>query len=363
MALGLNTIEKKASSLLQAVAAERRCHRSRHTALREYGNLIRQRGCAPVDERTRKRIEAYARERFGSAKYAPWLVLYTAHRGEFKEGWIPQDYFFVKVLPVINPRAIANVSLAKTLTRSLFGDASSPDVVSRVDGTWMSKDGDILDQEEARERCFDGRDHVYLKADDRNRGDGIRIADKSGFNDVCKAWTADFVVQFPVDQHPDLSRFHAASVATLRVLTYKSHGRAPEPLATYLRFAQGDWRYVSSSGNSIRVPINMETGTLEDEGADESWNLHRTHPDSGVAFGSVPCPGYRSAVDLCLKLHLRIPQLALIGWDIAIDGEEQTWLLEWGAVTPGFSFVEAASGPLFAHMDVARLREGRVREG
>ena len=326
--------------------------------MRDYHKLILQRGCAPVDEGTRKRIESYAKERFGSARYAPWLILYTAHRGEFKEGWIPQDYFFFKALPVINPRRIANVSLAKTLTGSLFADAPSPDIVSRVDGSWISKDGQVLEQEQARARAFEGTDRVFIKADNQNLGYGIRIANQAGFNDVCKEWTADFVVQFPVEQHPDLARFHPGSVATLRVLTYKRHARSPTTLATYLRFARGDWGYVSASGNSIRVAMHSDTGTLVENGVDESWILHSAHPDSGVAFKSFQCPGFRRAVDLCEKLHLRIPQLALIGWDIAIDRNSDSWLLEWGAVTPGWSYVESESGPLLADLDVAGLRAG-----
>jgi hypothetical protein len=224
-----------------------------------------------------------------------------------------------------------------------------------VNGSWISKDGEILTEELARERAFEGTDRVYIKADAQNRGSGIRITDKAEFNEVCKEWTGDFVVQFPVEQHPDLSKFHPGSVATLRILTYKTHACSPKALAAYLRLGRGNSRYISASENPIKVAINCDTGTLDDKGADESWNVHSAHPDSGVAFQSFQCPGFRRAVELCKKLHLRIPQLALIGWDFAIDRHSDVWLLEWGAVTPGFSFIEAASGPLFADLDVAGL--------
>ena len=273
---------------------------------------------------------------------------------------MPQDYLFFKVLPIINPRAIANVGMAKTLTRSLFGNASSPDIVSRVDGSWISKEGEILKQEQARAHAFNATDHVYMKADNQDQGHGIRIADKDEFNHVCKQWTTDFVVQFPVEQHRDLSRFHAGSVATLRILTYKRHACGPAVLSAHLRFARGNWRYVSSRGNPIRVAIDCDTGTLAEKGADESWNVHSVHPDSGVAFQSFQCPGFRRAVDLCEQLHLRIPQLAFIGWDIAIDRHSEVWLLEWGAITPGFSFPETAVGPLFADLDVTNLHTGAL---
>jgi hypothetical protein len=323
--------------------------------MREYDQLLLKRSSAMVDELTRKRIERYAKQRFGSSRYASWLILYTAHCGEFKEGWIPQDYFFINVLPVINPRSIANVSLAKTLTRSLFGDAHSPDIVCRVNGTWISRKGDVLTEDLAREHAFMETDRVFVKADDLNRGNGIRITDKNEFSEVCREWKHDFIVQFPINQHSDLSKFHPISVATLRILTYKTHGSSPRILASYLRLGRGKSRYISPKENPVKVAIDCDSGTLADTGADETWNLYAEHPDSGVAFQSFQCPGFRRAVELCERLHLRIPQLALIGWDVAVDRESDVWLLEWGAITPGFSFIEAASGPLFADLDVAGL--------
>jgi len=39
-----------------------------------------------------RRCEEYAVEILGGGEYAPWLRVYSATRGEFHEGWMPENY-------------------------------------------------------------------------------------------------------------------------------------------------------------------------------------------------------------------------------------------------------------------------------
>src|SRR5690348_5528889 len=53
----------------------------------------------PTDKRLVKLANAYSRDVFGSIKYAPWLRVYAAISGGFKEGWIPDNYYGIVVDP------------------------------------------------------------------------------------------------------------------------------------------------------------------------------------------------------------------------------------------------------------------------
>ena len=48
--------------------------------------------------------EAYAMEVLGSPLYAPWLKVYTTAAGEFREGWIPDNYYGKEVITRIDGR-------------------------------------------------------------------------------------------------------------------------------------------------------------------------------------------------------------------------------------------------------------------
>ena len=263
MPIGLDAVGERASSLLQRLATERRCRRSRQAAMRAY-ELILQRGCRPVDRyaQTNRSLCEGALRVFEVCTMAD--CIYRALR-RVQGGMDPGRLFVLQDSAHHQPACDRERWKSKDTDEITLRSPSSPDIVSRVDGSWISKNGEILNQEQARALAFNATDYVYFKADDQDKGHGIRIADKDEFDHVCKQWTTDFVVQFPVEQHRDLSRFHAGSVATLRILTYKRPACSPAILSAHLRFARGDWRYVSSRGNPIRVAMNRDTGTLRGE--------------------------------------------------------------------------------------------------
>lgn len=59
------------------------------------------------------KIDSYSIDVLGHRIYAPWLYVYTLVRGEFREGWIPDNFFNKLVLPVAD-RTISQLSGAKT---------------------------------------------------------------------------------------------------------------------------------------------------------------------------------------------------------------------------------------------------------
>ena len=59
--------------------------------------------------------QEYAKDVFGWKGYAPWLHLNSTVAGEFKEGWIPANYYYEIVVPKIEGRH-GKVSNIKTLT-------------------------------------------------------------------------------------------------------------------------------------------------------------------------------------------------------------------------------------------------------
>jgi len=62
----------------------------------------------------RSTIDDYALEILGSKMYAPWLYVYTAYNQEFKEGWIPDNYFGYIVAPIVN-KGLGSLAATKTL--------------------------------------------------------------------------------------------------------------------------------------------------------------------------------------------------------------------------------------------------------
>src|SRR5665213_1301726 len=67
----------------------------------------------------RRRCDEYAMEVLGGPEYAPWLRFYSAMRGEFHEGWMPENYYHMVVVPRII-KGLADLSTMKSLSNLLL---------------------------------------------------------------------------------------------------------------------------------------------------------------------------------------------------------------------------------------------------
>lgn len=79
----------------------------------------------------------------GSKQFAPWLYVYSAINEDFKEGWIPDNYYGRIVVPKLkgNYGKIANYN---SLTSKLFYSSNFPVLAYFTNGLWFSPEYNIL---------------------------------------------------------------------------------------------------------------------------------------------------------------------------------------------------------------------------
>jgi hypothetical protein len=297
------------------------------------------------DEGVLRRIDAYAREVLGSETYAPWLRVYTAWAGEFKEGWIPDNYFGRVVMPAIQGPA-RHLSTFKTLSRRLTGAGELlPDLVYRVRGQWVDTEGRALRPSEVEEIAYRHGPRVVVKADDSNQGKGVRLVER-GRDDLLEL-DGDFVVQRMISQPDWMARFNADNLATIRITTVKPPGGRASWQGGNLRFGLSG-SAILKSARAIRIPMLDAEGTLGDYGALPDWTRVTKHPESGLEWAGLELPGFEAARDACARLHDGIPHVTFIGWDVALERGGGFAILEWNTVHPGIVFIEANTGPQFA---------------
>ena len=122
------------------------------TALAFYNSIVKQFPERALSAQTEKLVAAYARDVFGAPTYAPWLRVYTAFRGAFLEGWLPDTFWKRMVRPTLDGQR--SLALAKTLSKRLFGSKLFPDLACRVRDTWLDSDNTPVTRNAARELVF-----------------------------------------------------------------------------------------------------------------------------------------------------------------------------------------------------------------
>jgi hypothetical protein len=130
-------------------------------------------GKSIIDRRLKQKIKRYSKEAFGSSSYWPWLAFYTELRGEFKEGWIPADYYRFDLLPEINPEKFVKFSEAKIIDHKLFNGLIVDPLIFRSNVQYYSKDGNLKTKVEVQDFLSELNHEIIIKPEDGRGGENI----------------------------------------------------------------------------------------------------------------------------------------------------------------------------------------------
>ena len=298
-----------------------------------------------LDGRTRRRIDAYAREVFGSRRFAPWLRAYAAFAGEFREGWMPDNYYG-RVVHERREFTPARLCRLKTMSRRVFESERFPDVAYQVGGVWLDVDGNEVEDDRIDDLVFAHGPRAVAKFDASKQGLGVHVVRQGEGSVRDLAGQGDFVIQRFVRQAPFFDRFTSDTLATIRITTVRTPTRAAHTRAHYLKFGRdGQRSYTSARG--VLAPIVDASGTLGERGTSGNWHPVDRHPDSGEVFGGRVVPCFAAACRVVEALHDKLPQVETIGWDVAVTDDDEILIIEWNAGHADITFTEATIGPSF----------------
>jgi hypothetical protein len=292
-----------------------------------------------------RRADEYAREMLGSIDYAPWLRLYTAVSGGFREGWIPDNYYGLVVAP-LKAGEVSRVALVKSFTQCVLRTDSLPDLAYVIDGLYFARDYLPIPRERLEEILFAHEPRTVFKADQSFRGRNVFFMTRESLAEAQRKGLPDGVFQAPVRQHEAFASVSPRAAATLRITSAREPDGSMSVRSAYLRVGRASDDMVVSA-TQLSVPIEMATGTLLESGYTHEWHRTDAHPDTGARFAGLVVPFFREALQLCLALHRSCPHMLCVGWDLCIDRQGQPRLLEWNARYNGVKFPEATTGPCF----------------
>ncbi len=319
--------------------------------------LLANPGVRPLDRRERTRIRAYARDRFGSAGYAPWLEFYTVFRGQFHDGWVPANFFRNIAIRRINGKHADIGDSRSLMTRLLGGTPLLPDCAHFVGGEWRDIAGAPIRRDDVPSLLFAEGPEICVKLESTRRGRGVSFAHRDGFDLGALERQGDLVVQSVIRQHPLFDEVSPSAVATLRVMTGKLPGQPPFRVGAYFRCSLGEGRAVTA--HALRIAVLDDDGTLAEFGSDETWRRFTAHPETGAPVGGRQLPQFREMVASCLSLHERLPQLGIIGWDVTLDAAGAVRVMELNTGQPDIKFIEMSQGPTLGAFEVERYVPGR----
>jgi hypothetical protein len=297
-------------------------------------------------------IDSYAKDKLGSIRFSPLLKAYAVYQGEFKEGWIPDNYFMRHVLPHTNVYH-SGISDLRQLARKILKAPEMPDLGYFVRGCWVGVEDQLFTKAQAKEYFFSKSDQIIIKLNASMRGEGFFRLTRNEFDSFDEYKSEDFVVQLPIQQNEWFSRFSKDSVATLRITTVKPWGNPAKKLAAFMRFGRDGVDRVTANSRLV-VGVTAQ-GWLDQYSFDSEWNLLDHHPDSKIRWLGNRLPDFEKMVVRCEQLHDLEGTMEIIGWDVVLDQHNQMQLMEWNTGYPGVVHSEMTTGPNFLQTDWSDL--------
>jgi hypothetical protein len=343
MSLSPASLKKTGTAAATRVFTELRQIHSNHQAHVVLRTVERERG--PIDKTLVRRADEYAREVLGSTTYAPWLMVYAAVSGSFREGWIPDNYYGLVVDP-LKGGEVAKVALVKSFTNRILHTDALPDLAYVIDGVYYARDYRPVPPSELIDLLFAYDERTVFKADNSYQGRSVTFLTRADIPTSGRAPFPDGVFQAPLCQHDFFAAMSPRSTATLRITTARELDGGISVKAAYLRLGRAVDDIVTCRSH-VRVAVDTASGTLGDTGYLHDWRRTDRHPDTGFRFAGQAIPHFDAAARLCRSLHESCPHMLCLGWDLCIDQHGRPRIMEWNARYNDIKFSEATTGPCF----------------
>jgi hypothetical protein len=287
----------------------------------------------------------YALDIFGDKKYAPWLKAYCVYTNEFKEGWIPDNFYGEYVVPTLKGD-YGLICNRTAVINKLLGDTNSSDIGYFINHLFLNQDYNILNSDAFKKSLFKNNEKVVFKIENSLQGKGIYFFDEKSFDADHIKQLGNGVFQSYIIQHPFYNQFSSSSVATIRLTSVCNADGEIEVRAGYFRFGRENDTHVISS-RQMRIPFNIEDGTLLDVAFYPKSEITKILPDHDIDYAGMQLPCYDQCISKIKSLHSHIPFVRCIGWDLIADENNNIKIIELNGGHNGITFNEMVQGPCF----------------
>ncbi len=128
-----------------------------------------------------------------------------------------------------------------------------------------------------------------------------------------------------------MKKLYPNSINTVRVLTYYNEPDEPVVLCALQRVGQNRSVVDNYSSGGIIASIDLDSGIINSGGVDKNHYHYTSHPDTGVKFEGFKIENWNELLSLVKQTAKLLPQVRLIGWDMAASANKGWQIIEANA--------------------------------
>lgn len=270
--------------------------------------------------------------------------------------YIPEDIFAIYIKDALNTQR-SRIGLSdKNLFEILFNGENQAGTIARCsNGVFEDKGYNPIEKEEVL-RLISSMEKLVVKPTvESHAGEGIYCLPGSEAAKRIDEFGEDFIIQEVIRQHKSFSELNESSVNVVRISSLLLNGKV-HILDSIIRIgAPGNF----TDHKNIAVGIQND-GRLKEYGLTVKGEKVYVLPNGLKVDGHV-LAGYREMVEMVSRLHPRVPQARLIGWDLTADEDGRPTIIEANFNFPGIMRGQDCNGPFFGDLtdEVLKFALGR----
>ena len=147
------------------------------------------------------------------------------------------------------------------------------------------------------------------------------------------------ILEEVVVQNSEMAAFHAKSLNTLRVVTLRDKRRDIHVMGAAFRMGTGDEVVDNFHKQGVVAVIDVDTGLVKSTATNYQHKRFVVHPDTGLPIVGFRIPHFDKVVQTVTAAAERLPEMDMVGWDVAIDRNDNVVLIE-GNSLPDFDVLQ-----------------------
>ena len=134
--------------------------------------------------------------------------------------------------------------------------------------------------------------------------------------------SGQILVEEVATQLPELSKLHASSINTIRVVTLRQR-----VVIAFLRIGNNNNVVDNFNHQGVVAPINISTGIIDFLAVDKAGNKFEKHPLTNEQIIWFKIPKWDRIKTFCEDVAKVVPEVGYVGWDVSIN-ENGPYLIE-----------------------------------
>lgn len=302
----------------------------------------------PLTKEELRQIE----EVWGKLGMKPYSLFYQLFKtiDHFDPSYLSDDLYYPKIVRALNPRQYCTAFSHKGHLPVLFGDIKQPSLICLCNrGVYYNANFDIISEGTVLQLLFNSENFIIKPTKNTSGGKGVKLVNggnKEEIKTLIDDYGDNWIVQEPLEQSEVTAKFNPSSLNTIRVTTLFINGKVSTQSIIFKTGSVGSVVDNLSSGG-VLVGVSSD-GELREYGINKKYcKCEKTA--SGVVLKGNKINEVPAMAELMEFYHRRyFPSMGIVGWDVALDANNQPIVIVANLVFPGILFEQLAiSKPIF----------------